>query len=338
MKGNIFMGTARGKLGDSVFYRTGGQQRARVKVTPKNPRSAKQAVQRMVLATAAKMASAYEPIVNHSFQGVATGAKSVQLFRSKAMKALRSSAAAYLNTPVTEGAAANFAIKGAPIVGALEGLQISQGRLTMNAFSASDKYVEVALTSALSSAAITTQAAYEAELAKLGIAPGDQLTFVVMSRNPSEVVATATIDNITESDYAEAIGFCRVTFVAELPELFSGTLLSGTAINPALIEESFGNLPAFSDVTITDSHILRADFTAVLASGYDILTAGVIRSQRSDAGWLYSTCYMARNTSALDENDAYPTYFTYMDGYATIDVGSKFYLQHAVAAPFARGE
>lgn len=337
--GNLFLGTARKKLGDVVFYRTEGQQRSRVRNrNPKNPKSAKQSVQRMVLATAAKMASAYEPIVNHSFEGVPIGAKSVQMFRKKAMNALRSAAAAYLNVPITEGAAADFAIKGSPIIGALDRLQISQGRLPMAEYTADDATVDITLAAALSSASITTQEAYVAELAKLGLAPGDQITYVVMSQNINVVVASATIDDVVEQDFAQQIGFCRLTFVSELPDEFSGTLLSGTSINPALIEESFGALPSFTTTTVETTNYLRATFSSVLPAGYNIMEAGVIRSQRHDGGWYYSSCYMVANLTSFDANDAYPTYMTYMDGVATIDVGSKYYLQHAVAAPFGRGE
>lgn len=336
--GNLFLGTARRKLGDVVLYRTGGKQRSRVRVIPKNPKSAKQAIQRMVLATAAKMASAFEPIVNHSFQGVPVGAKSVQLFRQKAMNALRSAAAYAIDQTIEDSPAADFAIKGSPIIGALEGLQVSRGALSMQPFTASTNALDIALTDALSATAITTQEAYAAELAKFGLTPGDQLTYIVLSQNNSEIVASAIIGESTENDFAQQIGFCRVTFKAELPDNFSGTLLDGTAINPALIEESFGALPAFSDETLTAGHVLRASFAGVLATGYVLMTAGAIRSQRNGSDWDYSTCFMVRDVATLDANDATPTYMTYMDGVATIEVGGKYYLQHAVATPFAAGE
>lgn len=67
-KNNLLIGTARGKLGDIVFYRTGGEQRFRTRVRPTNPRSNAQLLQRCVVATVVK---AYSPMINvcdHAFQ------------------------------------------------------------------------------------------------------------------------------------------------------------------------------------------------------------------------------------------------------------------------------
>lgn len=338
-KGNIFIGTARGKLGDNVLYRSGGEQRSRIRVTPKNPRSAKQAVQRMVLATAAKLAAAYEPIVNHSFEGVTEGAKSVQLFRKYAMNALRSAAVVYLNDPSAVERAASFAMKGAPVIGAMDGLQVSQGKLSINGYSVGDGKVSMVLKSALSSAAITTQAGYITELAKLGIEPGDQLTYVVECCNFDDPVASAQIDGVTYNNYAQQVRFCRVVFKSVIPDEFSGTLISGGSINPALIEESYGALPAFSETTNTGGqHLLTANFADVLPMGYELILGGIIRSQKVDGAFKYSSCFLGCDTSLMDENNANDMYPTYMDGVAEVNVGSQLYLQHAVAAPFAAGE
>ena len=322
-----------------MYYRRSGEQVSRPKVTPKNPRSAKQAVQRMVLATAAKMASAYEPIVNHSFEGVTEGAKSVQKFRQYAMNALRSSAAVYLNDPSAVSRVTNFAIKGAPIVGAMDGLQLSLGRLGMNGFSLADNSIHIVMRAAFSSANITTQAAYVAELAKLGIEPGDQLTFVTQMANDT-IVASATIDgNEVAHNYGQLVRFARVTFKSELPAEFDGSILSGTAINPALIEEQYGILPAFTEGTTTGGgKYLSCSFADLLPAGYNIWTAGVIRSQLAEGKYYYSSCFMQSDATYFDANDADDVYPTYMDGVASINVGSTLYLQHAVAAPFVAGE
>lgn len=70
MKGNLLLGTARGKLGDVVMYRQRGKQMARVRVTKvSNPRTLSQVVQRVVFNTAIQAYSAMQDICNHSFQG-----------------------------------------------------------------------------------------------------------------------------------------------------------------------------------------------------------------------------------------------------------------------------
>lgn len=71
MKGNLLLGTARGKLGDVVFYRQRSKQMARVRVTKvSNPRTLPQVVQRVVFNTCIQAYSAMQDICNHSFQGM----------------------------------------------------------------------------------------------------------------------------------------------------------------------------------------------------------------------------------------------------------------------------
>lgn len=337
-KGIDINATLQGKRGGVVYYRRLGEQVSRIKVTPNNPKTAKQAVQRMILATAAKMASAYEPIINHSFEGTPVGLKSVQEFRRYAMNALRSAAAYVLNGGTENIPVADFAIKGSPIVGALHNLQISRGSLGMNGYSTDDTALTLQLSSALSQS-ITTQDAYVAELRKLGIAPGDQLTFVTLNES-DQIVASFTNNGVTYNDYAQIVRFCRVVFKSELPEDFSGALLSGTAINSALIEESYGQLPSFNtSVSAGGANVLNADFTGVLEDGFTCKQIGLIRSQKQDNGkFKYSTAYMKDGETNFDSNDAAETYPSYMDGVGEIHVGDTLYLRHAVAAPFAEGE
>lgn len=329
-KGIDINGNLRGKRGGIVYFRRGGEQISRVRVAPRNPRSAKQAVQRMVLATASKMASAFEPLVNHSWEGIAVGQKSTQHFRRLAMDSLRQAAAMSINGQA-DSPAAFFAIKGSPIVGALANLQISSGSLSMNAVTADDKALILSLSAALSSTAFTTQDAYAAELAKLGIMPGDQLTFV-LSAQSGEIVATVSDgDSIIAQNNAQLVRYCRVTFVPELPDEFSGTLLSGTAFNPALIKASEGVLPS---LTAAEGYI-TCSFASVLGD-FNILQGGVIRSQKDESTgkFYYSRCNLVANAAELDDNDALGVYRSYMDGQVSVNVGANLYLRNAVASPF----
>lgn len=88
--GSPFMGTLKGKLGETVALRRNGKQVLRAYVRDiKNPNSQKQQVQRMVQATAAQAYSAMKVICNHSFEGVQVGQKSMSYFISKNMDKLR---------------------------------------------------------------------------------------------------------------------------------------------------------------------------------------------------------------------------------------------------------
>ena len=318
----MLLGLARKKLGDVVFYRSEGQQRSRVRVREiKNPRSAKQSLQRMVLATAAKMAAAYEPLVNHSFEGVAVGAASVRHFRSLAMQALRAAAAANVagdsNAPM-----ADFAIKGAPIVGSLAGLPIARGSLPFpEVIITSDEWLGLPFTPATDP--ITTQAQYEAELAKLGLQPGDQLTVVCQFIDNSTPVATFG----EEQNFAQAVRMARVTFVPTLPENFSGALIANERFNPALVENTRGSLRVY----VSDSNInFELEFETPIGQ---LQTGTIIRSQKQPNGtFKNSSANMVANTGTFDWNNATEIYPSYMDGAENIQVGDTLYLHNAVAA------
>lgn len=89
-KGNLFLGHARGKVGSVVFSRQDGEQVTRALNTrPKNPQTDQQIVQRAIAGTVMYAYSYLQEICNHSFEGVAYGAKSQQYFTKVNMDLLR---------------------------------------------------------------------------------------------------------------------------------------------------------------------------------------------------------------------------------------------------------
>ena len=98
-KGNLILGTARGKLGDVVTYRSMGQQMARVRVrNVKNPKTLAQMLQRVILASASKSVAVLEPIINHSYQSIAYGSESRRHAQKEFMKVLRAQAVQAYNS------------------------------------------------------------------------------------------------------------------------------------------------------------------------------------------------------------------------------------------------
>lgn len=89
-KGNLILGTMSGKLGDIVAYTNNGKQCARVRRrVVRNPKSAGQQIQRMILNTASQFVSEMRPILNNGFEGVQKGAPSLAYARKLAMNRLR---------------------------------------------------------------------------------------------------------------------------------------------------------------------------------------------------------------------------------------------------------
>lgn len=88
-KNNLILGTGRGKLGDIVFYRTGGEQRFRTRVRPTNPRSNAQLLQRCVVSTAVKFYSVFVDVLDHAFQNYNGRLKNHQRFMKLNIDILR---------------------------------------------------------------------------------------------------------------------------------------------------------------------------------------------------------------------------------------------------------
>lgn len=63
----MLLGLAKGKVGDLVFYRDGGEQRTRTRVIPKNPRSEAQMAQRVRLANVPAFYRVMQAIMKDSF-------------------------------------------------------------------------------------------------------------------------------------------------------------------------------------------------------------------------------------------------------------------------------
>ena len=322
-KGNLFLGMARKKIGDVVFYRANGEQISRARNrAPRNPRSAKQSIQRMVLATASKMAAAWRPLVNHSYN---VGEDSVRHFQQLAMARLRGQAA-YIINGGQEFSVADFAIKGAPIVGKSEGLRISSGSLSFTPWTTLGEGVYRLLGAGNLdySEAFTTQAGYEAVLASFGLEPGDQLTFVCIQENVNIPVASfGTITN-----YAQRVRYARVVFKPTLPEGFNGSFNDDGEINAALIERVEGSVPPISsaDDGHLDFNMSDGDWLAV--------QGGFIRSAIDVNGkWRYSTCDLASDRADFDENNAIGVYPSYGNNAEGIDIGDNLYLRNAIAAP-----
>lgn len=84
-KGNHFLGTAMGKVGDAVFYRANGEQRTRLLVTPTNPRTDAQMRQRVKMANIPAIYRAAKAVLKDSFEVRKAGESSYNAFSRAAL-------------------------------------------------------------------------------------------------------------------------------------------------------------------------------------------------------------------------------------------------------------
>lgn len=323
-----WVGISKGKLGEGVYYHANGRQLARARNRqPANPRTDKQAVQRMVLASAAKAIAALRPLYDHSAESVQPGQQSIFHWQRILSQGFRAAAAIALNSDAPDVGPAEFAIKGAPTIALYDNMPLTEGRLTLNSFSVGDNMLLLHLNSALGET-ITTQEAYVAELAKLGIMPGDQLTYVYIAANLNQPVAQFG----GETNHASIARYARVTFVSQLPEGFEGTLVLNGAFNPALIATQEGTWPTLSLSGAAGNPLL--EFETTLPEGFSTYAITLVRSQLQTNGktWYNSAKFLA-DRSAFDDNIARGVYPSYMDNAEGIDVGSPLYLKNAIVSP-----
>ena len=84
---------ATGKVGNKVYYRANGKTVSRELVTPKNPKTDLQTIQRVIAAQVGKSYQKFKDICDHSFEGVTNGAQCMNRFRKLNMRYCRERAA-----------------------------------------------------------------------------------------------------------------------------------------------------------------------------------------------------------------------------------------------------
>lgn len=134
-KGNLFLGTGRGKVGDVVFYRKNGEQITRVRNrSVKNPDTEAQQIQRAVLASVSKAYQAGSAIFDHSFEGCSTGAECQNRFQKLNIDWLRSAITADLAANHGDGESVAAVVPRSASYAVPNAWIVSQGTLYQDVF------------------------------------------------------------------------------------------------------------------------------------------------------------------------------------------------------------
>lgn len=226
-KDNLFLGTARGSVGDVTFSRLNGVQVARVRNrSPRNPQSPAQMVQRIIMSSVGKAYSFMSKICNHSFEGFETGQLSQRKFMEINVGILRDKVADVLAYPVEEvvrsSEAYNFSFKNdySPV---LNRYMISAGSLPSLTLykELDDQQHELGVLPLLvlsSVGATPANTSYAEVVAALGLQRGDQITFIQVTHD--NTLQGHDTDILTGFRYARVIldpagGDMTVPFIAQ---------------------------------------------------------------------------------------------------------------------------
>lgn len=301
-KDNLFLGTARGSVGDVTFSRLNGVQVARVRNrSPRNPQSPAQMVQRIIMSTVGKAYSFMSDICNHSFEGFETGQLSQRKFMEINVGLLRDKCADVLAYPVEEvvrvSTAYNFSFKNdyAPV---LNRYMISAGSLPSTTLykETDEQQVDVGvrpllvLSSVGSTPASTT---YGEIVAALGLQRGDQLSFI-------QVTHDSTLRD-HDADILTGFRYARVIL-----EPASGDMSVPFIANNAINDPNERNEGSFSVLEISGASETRPagilfvlqDVVNNASSDRHLAGSAVIVSRQIGGRWLRSTQFIElRRTS-----------------------------------------
>lgn len=295
-KNNLFLGTARGSVGDVTFSRLNGVQIARVRNrSPRNPQSPAQMVQRIIMSSVGKAYSFMSSICNHSFEGFESGQLSQRKFMEINVGLLRDKCADVLAYPVEENvrssAAYNFSFKNdyAPV---LNRYMISAGSLPSTTLwkeiDAQQVEVGVRPLLLLSSVNETPAATSYAEVvAALGLQRGDQLTFI-------QVTHDNTLQG-HDTDILTGFRFARVILEPASGDM-TVPFITGNAINDPN-ERNEGSFSTLQISAVTESRPAGITFVLqdVSASGRNdryVAGSSVIVSRQIGGRWLRSTQFI----------------------------------------------
>ena len=276
-KGNLFLGQARGKVGDVVFSRAYGKQITRARASQvANPRTLGQNTQRCILATIAKAAAALTPIVDHSFANVTYGPESVRHFRKLNMAMLRNLVV------MSAGVNYNLSAKGAAFVP--NDLKISEGTLPSFYFDsdAGENPAFAMSQNQLPSGEVAISVA-DLKTSYPYLQGGDQLTLV-------KVVKTA--GTLTGGDATFAVQYDRLVFA---PNAFDDDSVNifdaGGAIETSYLDMAKTTNASMLTPVVSGSGkwlgIVRNDST-----NSDVYAVALILSRRVNNVWQRSTQYL----------------------------------------------
>ena len=203
-KGNLFLGQARGSVGDVTFTHIAGQQVARARNrSPRNPRVPSQMLQRIVLNSASKAYSLMQQIVDHSFEGVQGVARNQQRFMQLNTSAFRDKLAEVIANPTEAEALAStahsFSFKG-DFYPQLNAYLISEGTLprqVVRCSSASSPRFQLRMPVNLEDVI-----SYADVIEALDVQPGDQLTFIGLGH---QYGSAETYDQVSAFAFARVI-------------------------------------------------------------------------------------------------------------------------------------
>lgn len=268
-KGNMFLGMARGKVGDVVFYRADGQQLSRVRNrNPRNPRTNPQLFQRAIMATVVQAYTAGKAIFDHSFQDYSVGAQNQREFIKRNAKMLRELIAADINTPIATNEQKGRVVAPGVSTPAINPFVISSGSYDQNLFKLVNGAYQLPET--------TNDETVKAYAERNKLIAGDIYTIVAMAPKVKDAYVSNVYDDVLASQPFVDFMFVRLTVKSDLT---STSKLSGYS---QLFEMEVGGIGVKSAEMVADWGIAtKLGVPALVATPEEYRASGAIGVIRS---------------------------------------------------------
>lgn len=226
-KDNLFLGFARGSVGDVTFTHINGVQVARARNRhPKNPQTPVQLLQRVVSKTSSVAYSLLQQICNHSFQGYQEGTPNQSRFAKLNIAKFRRRLedVIYSGNPedILSSGEANFAYKSSSLA-EMNSYVVSEGSVRSSDVRFSSGLFGLFFPIALPGGTTQSTLTYQNVVDALSLQRGDQLTFMFLSTDDSDSPDAA-------QGCFNGFSYARVILEPSDGDM-SSTFFNGTAIN-----------------------------------------------------------------------------------------------------------
>lgn len=265
---------ANGKLSNTTIYQQNGETLIREVVTPSNPQTEKQTIQRIIMHTVMQSYSKMKAICDHSFEGLKKGQATMSYYMSQNVGFAREKVASMQAQGISFVNMYNFVPLG------IKGFTPNQYQVSMGSLPRVDAYLRDEDTGHAFIAGLETNT-YEAVINQLGLQRGDQLTFLVIDQN-------------TDAQFGQCnFHYARVILDPTDPATYQPLPLSTPFVDA---ETHLINAPSVRNEGNFYFGIEEGAGLAFCQNGsLDVAAAAVIVSRKMNDKWLRSTAYLTYN-------------------------------------------
>ena len=294
---------ASGKVGNKVYFKSGSKTVVREKVTPKNPKTDLQTLQRVITSQVGKDYQKLKDICDHSFEGYSNGAQCSARFRKLNMRRVRERASEIQGAGQSLAQFYNFqpigSTKWVP-----DACIISQGQLPkIPAFVTTDEL-------GLYLGAMEAENTYAGVCDSLGLKRGDQLTFVAVVKQNGEY----------------QVKMSRVILDPRNGDGSGASMLSAFIDNGAIVNPNWRNDDNFTYLDYADGQVRFG----MGNNGSTLVACAIIASRKDGDSWLRSNAELVISEEAMGA-DLCSLYDAVVGSYSSgeVEMESEYYLNNA---------